>query len=162
VEQLAWDWPFLRRHVMHEARRWTADEHSAEDVVQLALARAWRHRAHCADQGAPLAWVLAIARNEARRWHGRPAAREIPDGVGSSANRGDAGRSLEDRAIVRLDVQEAVGRLSDDDRRLLDLRYAEDLTQSEIARRLSWPEGTVKVRLHRLRRQLATDLDPDS
>jgi RNA polymerase sigma-70 factor (ECF subfamily) len=146
---------------MREARRWTADEHAAEDVVQVTLTRAWRHRARCLDQAAPLPWVLAIARNEARRWHGRPAAREIPDDVSSSANSGDARGSLEDQAIVRLDVQDAVKRLSDDDRRLLALRYAEDLTQTEIARRLSWPEGTVKVRLHRLRRHLATELDPD-
>jgi RNA polymerase sigma-70 factor (ECF subfamily) len=144
---------------MREARRLTADEHAAEDVVQLAMARAWRHRAACADPGAPLAWVLAIARNEARRWHGRPCAREIPDDVASSANRGGASGSLEDQAIVRLDVRDAMRRLSDDDRRLLALRYAEDLTQTEIARRLSWPEGTVKVRLHRLRRRLATELD---
>jgi RNA polymerase sigma-70 factor (ECF subfamily) len=161
VEQFTWDWPVLRRQVMSEARRWTADEHAAEDVVQRALTRAWRHRDRCADQGAPLAWVMAITRNEARRWHGRPASREIPDDVGSSANGDRAGGSLEERTITRLDVRDAVRRLSDDDRRLLALRYAEDLTQAEIARRLSWPEGTVKVRLHRLRRRLATELDPD-
>jgi RNA polymerase sigma-70 factor (ECF subfamily) len=44
--------------------------------------------------------------------------------------------------------------LADGDRSLLALRYAEDLTQSEVARRLGMPEGTVKVRLHRARRRL--------
>jgi RNA polymerase sigma-70 factor (ECF subfamily) len=55
---------------------------------------------------------------------------------------------------VRADVQAAVGRLEDGERRLLDLRYREDLTQSAIARLLEMPEGTVKVRLHRAREKL--------
>ena len=37
---------------------------------------------------------------------------------------------------------------------LLRLRYNEDLTQAAIARRLGIPEGTVKVRLHRVRAKL--------
>ena len=127
--------------------------------MQLALVRAWRHRAACADQRAPLGWVLAITRNEARRWHSRPAAREVPDeGAGARL----AGSTPADEgALARLDVQRVVNRLPPDDRRLYALRYADDLTQTEIARRLSWPEGTVKVRLHRLRRRLATALGPE-
>jgi RNA polymerase sigma-70 factor (ECF subfamily) len=147
--------------VLREARRLTGDDHAAEDVVQLTLARAWRHRAACADPGAPLPWVIAIARNEARRWFVRPAAREIPGEVADDRRLGGVA-SAEDRTLVKLSVEQVVNRLSPDDRRLLTLRYAEDLTHSEIARRLSWPEGTVKVRLHRLRRRLATELEPDS
>jgi RNA polymerase sigma-70 factor (ECF subfamily) len=40
------------------------------------------------------------------------------------------------------------------DQRLLRLRYLEDLTQPQIAQVLGMAEGTVKVRLHRLRRLL--------
>jgi RNA polymerase sigma-70 factor, ECF subfamily len=161
VEPSAWDWPALRRHVLREAKRLTQDDHAAEDVVQLALVRAWRHRSSCAELGAPLGWLLAITRNEARRWHARPAARELP-GDPAEDGRLWSPRSVEEPALNRLSVQAAVRRLSSDDRRLYVLRYAEDLTQSEIARRLSWPEGTVKVRLHRLRRRLATELDAGS
>ena len=160
MEPSAWDWPALRLRVLPEARRLTGDDHAAEDVAQLALVRAWRHRAACDDPRAPLGWVLAITRNEARRWHTRPAAREIPeDGAGEDVPAGAPW--VEDRTLARLDVEQAVQRLSPDDRRLYLLRYTDDLTQTEIARRLSWPEGTVKVRLHRLRRRLATELEPD-
>lgn len=161
MESGAWDWLVLRRHVLREARRLTSDDHAAEDVVQLTLTRAWRHRSACAEPGAPLGWLLAITRNEARRWHARPAAREIPDDL-AAGRRLVGSPSVEEPALTRLSVQDALRRLSADDRRLYTLRYAEDLTQSEIARTLSWPEGTVKVRLHRLRRRLATELDPDS
>jgi RNA polymerase sigma-70 factor (ECF subfamily) len=42
---------------------------------------------------------------------------------------------------------------------LLLLRYGEDLTQPELARRLDLPEGTVKVRLHRIRKRFAEALE---
>lgn len=44
--------------------------------------------------------------------------------------------------------------LSPEDRRLLQLRYVADLTQSAVAEQLGMPEGTTKVRLHRLRKRL--------
>ena len=55
---------------------------------------------------------------------------------------------------LRLTVEQALGALGEGDRRLLSMRYGEDLTQAEVARRLGVPEGTVKVRLHRARRRL--------
>jgi RNA polymerase sigma factor (sigma-70 family) len=56
--------------------------------------------------------------------------------------------------VESADVQAALAGLSDRDRRLLEMRYEEDLTQKMIARRLGIPEGTVKVRLHRARNKL--------
>jgi RNA polymerase sigma-70 factor (ECF subfamily) len=46
------------------------------------------------------------------------------------------------------------------DRALVWLRYEDDLTQPVIAERLGMPEGTVKVRLHRLRAVLRREIDP--
>lgn len=56
--------------------------------------------------------------------------------------------------VEHADLQAALRRLSERDRRLLAMRYVEDLTQAAIARRLGIPEGTVKVRLHRARNKL--------
>jgi RNA polymerase sigma-70 factor, ECF subfamily len=58
------------------------------------------------------------------------------------------------RTVELADLYEAMERLSERDRRLLEMRYEEDLTQGAIARRLGIPEGTVKVRLHRARAKL--------
>jgi RNA polymerase sigma-70 factor, ECF subfamily len=57
-------------------------------------------------------------------------------------------------AVELADLHAALGELSDRDRRLLEMRYQEDLTQATIAQRLGIPEGTVKVRLHRARAKL--------
>jgi RNA polymerase sigma-70 factor (ECF subfamily) len=58
------------------------------------------------------------------------------------------------RAVELADLHEALEHLSERERRLLEMRYQEDLTQGAIARRLGIPEGTVKVRLHRVREKL--------
>lgn len=122
----------------------------AEEAVQEALVRAWLRRDACRSPDAPLPWLLEITRNEARRVLGREARRgtlELLD----AAIRED--HELAGTA-VRVSVEQALRELADGDRRLLQLRYAEDLTQVEVARRLGVPEGTVKVKLHRARRRL--------
>jgi RNA polymerase sigma-70 factor (ECF subfamily) len=60
--------------------------------------------------------------------------------------------------VEQADLHAALNRLSERDRQLLRLRYEEDLTQATIAHRLGIPEGTVKVRLHRVRNKLRDEI----
>ena len=55
---------------------------------------------------------------------------------------GEGGAEIGARLLVR------------DERRLVDLRYEADLANPAIAQVLGLPEGTVKVRLHRIRNRL--------
>jgi len=146
---VAWDWAGLRTRCFREAVR-VLPRADAEEAVQEALVRAWLRQDACRSPEAPLPWLLEITRNEARRLLGRQARR-------SSLELFDAA-SREDDELVgtadRVTVEQALRTLGDGDQRVLRLRYAEDLTQVEVARRLGVPEGTVKVRLHRARRRL--------
>jgi RNA polymerase sigma-70 factor, ECF subfamily len=147
------DWVRLRQYCLQEARRVLRDREDAEEAAQEALLRAWRHRASRRSD-AWMPWVRTIARNEALRIAAQrslSAQRELhedaepPDRAGALELEGVA-ESLSVRALLRP--------LRERDRDLLKLRYEEDLTNPEIARRLGLPEGTVKVRLHRLRVRL--------
>ncbi len=60
----------------------------------------------------------------------------------------------EDQLLRDLSVQQALSGLTLEERQLIDLRYKDDLAQPDIANILGLPEGTVKVRLHRLRKRL--------
>ena len=71
----------------------------------------------------------------------------------------DSGADPEvESAPLRVDLFRALAELPEPDRRLLQMRYGEDLTQASVADRLGIPEGTVKVRLHRLRARLRVAL----
>ena len=101
--------------------------------------------------------MLTITRNEALRRLARrreTLLEEPGEWMG-----GECSSELE-RLPLRIDVERALSGLSDADRMLLELRYAQDLTQEAVAERLSIPEGTVKVRLHRLRHRLRETLQP--
>ncbi|HEX5761238.1 MAG TPA: sigma-70 family RNA polymerase sigma factor [Thermoanaerobaculia bacterium] len=145
-----WEWGEAHRVCLRIAYRYASNPSEAEDIAQDALLRAWRRRSTLRDSARRKQWLATIVRNEAFRQHAqvRPdptAVIEIYEGV-------------EDERVVaaveQADLHAALKRLSERDRRLLDLRYREDLTQSAIADKLGIPEGTVKVRLHRARKRL--------
>jgi RNA polymerase sigma-70 factor (ECF subfamily) len=132
------------------AYRYASNPSEAEDIAQDALLRAWRRRSTLRDSDRRNQWLATIVRNEAFRQH----ARIRPDPMATVEGK----EGVEDAQVVatveRADLHAALGRLSERDRQLLELRYNEDLTQAAIARRLGIPEGTVKVRLHRARLKL--------
>jgi len=147
-----WDWEQARRRCLRETRSVLREPADAEEAAQEALLRAWRSRGSCA--GSPLPWIGRIARNEAFRLRERRLRlnrREIADG--DVLARSIAPMPVE-AALDAISFDQIVSRLHADDRRLIELRYLDDLSQPEVAKRLQMPEGTVKVRLHRLRKKL--------
>jgi RNA polymerase sigma-70 factor (ECF subfamily) len=102
--------------------------------------------------------MLEITRNEARRLLKR--RRLSGDGhVGDDGAEPEVEDDALASATTRLTVEQALAHLRDTDQRVLRLRYADDLTQADVARRLGVPEGTVKVRLHRARERLRAILE---
>jgi RNA polymerase sigma-70 factor (ECF subfamily) len=130
------------------------DPEAADEAAQEAMTRAWRQRGSCQSPGAPGPWVAQIARNEALRlWQREKRAR---DRSAELEEERAGGEPLEDQLIRRVSVRQALDTLTDEERRLVNLRYESDLAHPAIAEVLGWPEGTVKVRLHRIRKRLAT------
>jgi RNA polymerase sigma-70 factor (ECF subfamily) len=150
-----WNWDDLRGRCRAEALRVLRDPEAADDAAQEAMTRAWRQRGSCQSPSAPGPWVAQIARNEALRlWQREQRVRfQYSDEIEEM----DApGEPLEDWMIRHVSVKQALATLTADERRLVDLRYEADLAHPAIAAVLGVPEGTVKVRLHRIRKRLAT------
>jgi RNA polymerase sigma-70 factor, ECF subfamily len=157
-----WNWEVMRAAATREARRYLLAAHDVDEAVQEALVRAWRRRASCrGDDHMP--WMRQIARNEALRMLDRRQRRaelELLDDETLLAGLVDVeAAAAEDELLLRMEVEQALQRLSVADRQLLALRYERDLSQPEVARMLGIPEGTVKIRLHRLRGRLRKALD---
>jgi RNA polymerase sigma-70 factor (ECF subfamily) len=145
-----WEWDEARRLCLRLAYRYSSNSCEAEDIAQEALLRAWRRRSTLRDGARRKQWLATIVRNEAFRQHAR--TRPTPIATIEQHEGADDERVL--ATVEQADLHAALGRLSEHDRQLLRLRYEEDLTQATIAHRLGIPEGTVKVRLHRVRNKL--------
>ncbi len=137
------------------AYRYARNPSEAEDIAQDALLRAWRRRSTLRDDASRNQWLATIVRNEAFRQR----ARVRPDPIATV----ETFEGAEDEQVIatveRADLHAALEHLDENDRVLLQLRYDEDLTHTAIAHRLGIPEGTVKVRLHRVRKKLRSTID---
>jgi RNA polymerase sigma-70 factor (ECF subfamily) len=148
-----WDWAELRRRSRAEALRVLGDPYTAEEAAQEAMTRAWRQRHRCRTPGRPEPWVAQIARNEALRV--RAGEKKQSDmAIRVAEERKGARLGPEEYLIDKVSMQQMLSALTLEERQLIDLRYRDDLAQPAIARILGLPEGTVKVRLHRLRKRL--------
>lgn len=132
------------------------DPEAADEAAQEAMTRAWRQRGSCHSPGAPGPWVAQIARNEALRLWQREQHSVARRGEFEEEYEALDGEPLEDQLIRRVSVTQALATLTADERRLVNLRYESDLAHPAIAEVLGVPEGTVKVRLHRIRNRLRT------
>ena len=161
--------------------RFLGDRETASEVVQDAFVTLWgRARQFDSGSGSLLTWLLAIARHRAidrLRAEGRRPSRDAVsiDAVGTD---GRPSRSTErdemppvlvadaatdpstiaSRRWVQAVVRTGIAELPDQEREVLILGYALDLSQSQIAARLDWPIGTVKSRTRRALAQLRARL----
>lgn len=140
------------------ARHLVRDEHDAQDIVQEAYLRAWRHYAGFRG-GGERAWLLTIVRNCSYTWRRaqRPERRAVEyddeqHGDGESPRFAADARVLAegDRSELRL----ALDQLPREFREAIVLREIDGLSYKEIGRVTGAPVGTVMSRLARARRRL--------
>ena len=133
----------------------------ADDVVQIAMERAWSAFERYDPDRPFRPWFLRIVANTARndrRQRGRRAALRVR----AEHQRRDVQASAEDDVLIVLDrtrVLAALNHLDVDDRTVIALRYFEQLAEAEMAEVLDCAPGTVKSRLSRARLRLRQHLE---
>jgi RNA polymerase sigma-70 factor (ECF subfamily) len=139
------------------ARYLVGDEHDAQDVVQDAALRAFRHFGGFR-QGDPRAWLLSIVRNccytllGARR---TDRARMADHGLAIDVADPHAADELATQSSDRALLETALSQLPLELREVLVLRELGDLSYREISDVVGAPMGTVMSRLSRARERLA-------
>ncbi|WP_435206583.1 sigma-70 family RNA polymerase sigma factor [Micromonospora sp. bgisy143] len=133
------------RAMLAYATQLTRDRAAAEDVVQEALVRAWRHPDSLVNgKGSVRGWLLTVVRNivtdTVRARRARPP--EVPEGPTESA----VERDHADQVVNSIVVTDALNRLSTEHRQVLEQVYLRGSTVAEAAQVLGIPPGTVKSR----------------
>lgn len=132
-------------------RRMINDDVSAQDVVQECLLEMWRHaRNYSPAKGAPLSWLVTLAR------------RRAIDHIRRSQAYGRACTRYEDEAKILFVSQDAVDGeqkdlghvlsahlklLPEPQQRVIALAFLQGMSQREVAHATQLPLGTVKTRL---------------
>lgn len=141
--------PRIYRFVWYEVR----DKQTAEDLTQVTFLRLWKAiNSYDTEKGSFPSFTFAIARNLIIDWQRkkRPVSLEaigeieIPDGIMDTLVQKETGER----------VKQALAALPVDDRQLVVLRYFEEVSYSDIAKTMNKKEGAVRVKLHRILRQL--------
>jgi RNA polymerase sigma-70 factor (ECF subfamily) len=142
------------------ALRIARDSRLAQDAVQDAFVRAWRGASrYDVRRGSARAWLLRIVRNAAIDQLRSEQAKARAEGRADEGSPGRAPAPPDEAAASAQRssrLRDALGRLPEEQRRVIEIAYFEGLSHSEIATREGIPVGTVKSRIHegvaRLRR----------
>jgi RNA polymerase sigma-70 factor (sigma-E family) len=129
-----------RRSLLRTAWLLTGDWHSAEDLVQTALARCYPHWQRIAADN-PDAYVRRAMLNVhaswwRRRWHGEIPTSTMPEGQTNT----DEYAAADQRRVVVAALRSLPAR----QRATIVLRFFDDLSEAETATALGCSTGTVK------------------
>jgi RNA polymerase sigma-70 factor (sigma-E family) len=136
-------------HLYRAACVLTGNRHEAEDLAQEALAKVYRSWHKIRDMQAPAAYAHTVlvrtflSQRRLRRFKEQPA-----DWIDTAPTHVTTEAAGEDTAL-RVALLEALARLSPQDRAVLVLRYWEDQSVEETARRMTSSPESVRTRSHR-------------
>ena len=154
--------------LMAYALRMVRDRMMAEEILQDAIVRIWKHaKSYDLRLSRPFSWAVLITRRiclDRLRRRKPPQITEAdlvrddqqaPEAV-DETNPGDEARRSDDYEML----SEMVASLPFPQRESLELAMQRGLTQSEIAQTLSIPIGTVKTAMHRGTKRLREKMAP--
>lgn len=121
----------------------------AEDLVQIVMMTVWRKAKQFApERGSAAAWIFTIARNaridHLRRGTSQPYLDIDELEITSDEPNGEDNAIAAQRAEI---VAAALKKIPADQREIIEQAYMESISQSEIAKKLNVPLGTVKSRM---------------
>lgn len=143
------------------ARQWTRSLADAEDVVQEAFVRYWRHQRHL--PGDPQALLITSIRRAAldhARRHARRTAREEEADGGLEERNGAFDPRPGENADRRREIEAALQRLPAGQREVLVLKIWNELTFEQIGATLEIPPNTAASRYRYALAALRKELTP--
>lgn len=142
----------------HFASKFTADPDEKEDLVQETLIRAWRSIDDLVKHPKLMSWLYVIMRNVyINRYRKARRGSEIHDTYIDLESSNTIENNKAENRFIADDIEKAMCSLSDENYQLFRL-FLDGYKYHEIAAHLAMPEGTVKTRIHILRKKLQRQL----
>ena len=150
----------------------TSNHHDAEDLTARTFFRALKQIPRYKDRGAPYsAYLYRIAHNLVANWYRDNSRRQfisLDESLTTVLRREDPSVIAEERAQAKNEqdiLLRAIRQLPPDRQQLLILKFAEQMSNVEIAQVMGRTEGAIKSLYHRtlvtLRGELATERGGD-
>lgn len=145
--------------VFRLAKSVVRDDSLADDVTQETFIKVWKHLDDFRGESSLRSWVLRIAHNQAVS-----SLRKIKDSATDPSRLPDRSEEISTSRVVegRLavdDLSDVLDGFDDLTREIVVLREIEGMSYDEIADALGVPIPTVKTRLLRARRRMASMLE---
>jgi RNA polymerase sigma-70 factor (ECF subfamily) len=153
----------MRRHnqrLFRTVRALTRDDDAAEEVLQRAYVAAWQGLGSFEGRASFTTWITRIALNMcgASANSERRASAVTADIGRTMSQESEAADEDLSRGELRAILESAIDALPEIYRVVFVMRAVEGMSTAEVAHALDLQESAVKVRLHRAREQLRTDL----
>ncbi len=146
--------------IYYYALKTLKNKEAAEDVVQTTLEKAWKNLHKLRDTRKAKSWVYAIARNEL--WDALKKRDTLAECEFSEELMPEIDMQMVEEDVLKLlmkkherkEVYEAVQRLSEKYRVLIELRYYWSYSVKEIAEITGMKYSTARVYIHRALKEL--------
>jgi len=138
-----------------------ADDAAAEEITQEAMVSLWRNAAQFnPSKASPSTWIFTIARNlSIDRFRKSRRPEFDPNDPALVPDHQETPDRLVEQIEIEQSVRNVMDSLSAGERNVVMLSFYDDLSHSEISRRLSLPIGTVKSRIRLAFAKLRSALD---
>lgn len=142
----------------------TKEAHSAEEAVQDSFVRAFEKLESFKGNSSFRTWLMRIVHNTAVDMVDAKNIMPLPEndndeaGTKELAAEGPGPEEMFENKLLAESLERAMANLSDEHRRIFELRELMQMSYDEIAEILSIAPGTVRSRLHRARESLRTYL----
>ncbi|MCH5350611.1 MAG: sigma-70 family RNA polymerase sigma factor [Clostridiales bacterium] len=140
---------YSRGYLQYIAYKYLVDKSLVEDVIFSAYDKILRALSSFDGKQNGLAWIVKITQNEAYKFN-RDESGSVPlDGCEGAAIPTD-----EVDGLTRYDVERAVAKLDEDERKIIECKIYMGMTVREIAKQENIPKSTVAYILKRALKKL--------
>jgi RNA polymerase sigma-70 factor (ECF subfamily) len=132
----------FERRLYSLGRKMLNEDGLAQELVQETFVRLWRSAQRFdPEKGTASAFIFAVARNIAIDLYRRPSSRPYEELPRDAVHADEV-----DRILAGLTVREAMEQLTEQQREVLELVYAQQRRAAEVAQKLGVPVATVRTR----------------